>query len=423
MTEISLHTPSSRRAFLGAATAASYSRVLGANERINIGFIGCGLIGLRHIADFKTAARRRPRPRSATSTSRASNTRRPLCGIEPQGLPGFPQAARRQERRRRRHLDPRPLARPADHHGLRGRQGRLCREADDAVRQGRPLDDDRRPQVQAHRASPARKGRSGPHIQEVQALLAQGNHVGKIHSVRFSSYRNIMPGFGRPADCDPPPGLDYDLWLGPAPKRPYNPNRVHLSLPLVLGLFRRPDDQSRRARPGPRPLPHCKVRAPKSVYSAGGRFALEDNGETPDTQDAIFEYPRLHRRRLHPRSSAAASGAAAARPAASPACSSAAPRAVSPSSRGGYEFVPDMKIAPESGDPAMVHAARPSARPPDFKPTPYARSQEGAGRFGRTDGPARAQLARLHQVPPAAHRRRRGRPPRLHRLPLSPTCP
>ena len=39
------------------------------------------------------------------------------------------------------------------------------------------------------------------------------------------SYRNIMPGFGSPPDGDPPPGLDYDLWLGPAPKRPYNPNR------------------------------------------------------------------------------------------------------------------------------------------------------------------------------------------------------
>ena len=32
---------------------------------------------------------------------------------------------------------------------------------------------------------------------------------------------------GRPADCDPPPGIDYDFWLGAAPKRPFNPNRFH----------------------------------------------------------------------------------------------------------------------------------------------------------------------------------------------------
>ena len=44
---------SSRRYFLGALTAASATRVLGANDRVHLGFIGCGLIGLRHIADFK----------------------------------------------------------------------------------------------------------------------------------------------------------------------------------------------------------------------------------------------------------------------------------------------------------------------------------------------------------------------------------
>jgi len=46
---------STRRAFLGTAalTAASYKRVLGANDRIGIGFIGFGLIGKQHITDFK----------------------------------------------------------------------------------------------------------------------------------------------------------------------------------------------------------------------------------------------------------------------------------------------------------------------------------------------------------------------------------
>jgi hypothetical protein len=43
---------STRRAVLGALTAASYSRVLGANERVRPGFIGYGLIGKQHVRDF-----------------------------------------------------------------------------------------------------------------------------------------------------------------------------------------------------------------------------------------------------------------------------------------------------------------------------------------------------------------------------------
>src|ERR1039457_4348916 len=48
-------TQATRRGFLGAAalTAAQYKRVLGANDRIGVGFIGFGLIGKQHITDFK----------------------------------------------------------------------------------------------------------------------------------------------------------------------------------------------------------------------------------------------------------------------------------------------------------------------------------------------------------------------------------
>jgi len=35
----------------------------------------------------------------------------------------------------------------------------------------------------------------------------------------------VMPGFGTPPDSDPPPGMNYDLRLGPAPERRYNPDR------------------------------------------------------------------------------------------------------------------------------------------------------------------------------------------------------
>ncbi len=66
--------------------------------------------------------------------------------------------------------------------------------------------------------------RSGPHYQKARELVRSG-HIGQVVAARMWYYRNVMPGFGSPPDGEPPPGLDYDLWLGPAPKRPYNPNR------------------------------------------------------------------------------------------------------------------------------------------------------------------------------------------------------
>src|ERR1035438_8687410 len=44
-----MDTTISRRAVILAATAASYSRVLGANDRVQVGLIGCGNLGMRHL--------------------------------------------------------------------------------------------------------------------------------------------------------------------------------------------------------------------------------------------------------------------------------------------------------------------------------------------------------------------------------------
>ena len=66
--------------------------------------------------------------------------------------------------------------------------------------------------------------RSGLHYQRARELI-RGGAIGSIVSVHMSSSRNIMPGFGRPDDCDPPPELNWDMWIGPSPLRRYNPNR------------------------------------------------------------------------------------------------------------------------------------------------------------------------------------------------------
>jgi predicted dehydrogenase len=207
-------------------------------------------------------------------------------------------------------------------------------------------------------------------------MLKEGA-AGKIHGVRFSSYRNIMPGFGRPADCDPPEGLDYDMWLGPAPKRPYNPNRVIYHFRWFWDYS---GGQMTNLGAHDLDLVHYLLgaKAPKTVYSAGGRYALEDNGETPDMQDAIFEYPGFV-----VEGSLREAGGARSRGGGGTASSLAGvqfcgTKGVLAVSRGGFEYAPDMKIVPESAIPAW---SDPPGHPKAAKaaPVPYGEPKRVAG--------------------------------------------
>ncbi len=66
--------------------------------------------------------------------------------------------------------------------------------------------------------------RSWEHYHKAVEVIQSGR-LGEISEVKVWDCQNLSPGFGAPAHCDPPAGLDWDLWLGPAPQVPYNPNR------------------------------------------------------------------------------------------------------------------------------------------------------------------------------------------------------
>jgi predicted dehydrogenase len=131
--------------------------------------------------------------------------------------------------------------------------------------------------------------RSGAHYRRARELIRNG-HLGKVASVRMEAYRNIMPGYGSPHDQDPPRELDWDLWLGPAPYHKYNPGRAiyhfrwfwDYSGGQVTNLGQHSLD-----------IVHwcLGVHDLRSVTSIGGRLSLRDHGETPDTQDVLFEFP------------------------------------------------------------------------------------------------------------------------------------
>jgi predicted dehydrogenase len=90
-----------------------------------------------------------------------------------------------------------------------------------------------------------------------------------------------------------PPELDYDFWLGPAPKRPYEPLRSHFTYRhfwdysggTFIDFWCHIVDVALWALDLP---------APRSVVAVGGRLHLtDDRTETPDTVNALLDYPNL----------------------------------------------------------------------------------------------------------------------------------
>lgn len=132
--------------------------------------------------------------------------------------------------------------------------------------------------------------RLAPHFQKVVQLIQSG-YIGKVTMVECWNVMNDTPeGIGNPPDSDPPEGLDWDLYLGPAPKVPYNRNRF-------IWYYRWFWDYSGGMMTdwGAHHMDVVQwamgVDAPKAANAVGGNFVLKDNRQTPDTFMANFEYP------------------------------------------------------------------------------------------------------------------------------------
>ena len=284
----------SRRRFIatsaaaaGAATltATSYARVLGANERVGVGFIGYGLIGKRHVLDFQAQE-------DATLVAMAETHRGRLdeaaatIGSACQSYSDFRKLLDNRD------VDAVVVSTPDHWHALLTMMA--CAAGKDVYvekpltlfpAEGRWMID-----VAKRHGRVVQVGtqqRSGKHYQRARELIQQGA-IGKIVSVRMEAARNILPGYEAPPDGNPPPEIDWEMWQGPAPLHAYNPQRC-------IYHFRWYWDYSggQITNLGQHSLDIVDwcvgLGSLKSVMSGGGRFHLKDNGETPDTQDAIFE--------------------------------------------------------------------------------------------------------------------------------------
>jgi len=134
--------------------------------------------------------------------------------------------------------------------------------------------------------------RSAPHIHRA-AEIAQSGEIGPIHFVRVWNYLNMSPdGVGRAADSEPPAGLDWDFYLGPAPKVPFNKNRFLVSYrwfwDYAGGMA---TDYGTHRFDSVHQI--MGVNAPRSAVATGGRYELEDGAETPDVLQITYEYPNF----------------------------------------------------------------------------------------------------------------------------------
>ncbi len=135
------------------------------------------------------------------------------------------------------------------------------------------------------------QSRSSEGITEGIEYLKSGE-LGKIRMAK--AINNQLRGpIGRVADSEVPPGVNYDLWLGPAPKRPFNKNRFHYNWHWFwdYGTGDIGNDgihQIDIARWG------LGVGMPKAVSCSGTQLFYDDDHETPDTQIATFEYDDVY---------------------------------------------------------------------------------------------------------------------------------
>jgi predicted dehydrogenase len=281
----------SRRTFaLAAATAASSARVRGANDRIGVGYIGVGNRGQQVLDSFLK------QPDQVTAA---------LCDLKPAYLDIAATKAgnRPATMKDYRHLlemkevDAVVIATPDHWHAIQ--MIAACKAGKDVyvekpfsltVVEGR-----RMVEVAAETRRVVQVGtqrRSEAALREAAAFVREGG-IGKVTVARAFHIRNEWPmGIGKLADGPPPDPEEWDAWLGPAPKVPYNPNRTYYrfrwfwdySGGQMTNFGTHYVDMMRWC---------CGKEYPKAVTALGGRFAIDDNREIPDTLKAIWDYGDL----------------------------------------------------------------------------------------------------------------------------------
>lgn len=127
---------------------------------------------------------------------------------------------------------------------------------------------------------------NGDHMEGMKQL--RNGIIGKVHTIKAIDHQH-REAIGRAPAQEPPAGVNYDMWLGAAPKVPFTTNRWHYTWRWFWDY-----GNGDAANDGVHQIDVAVWalgdRYPKRVVSSGGQYFYNDDHQTPDTQTTIFEY-------------------------------------------------------------------------------------------------------------------------------------
>jgi predicted dehydrogenase len=282
--------PTTRRFFLGAATAAAATRVWGANDKINMVLVGLGGRGTNHLNIYS----RLPDARVAAlcDVNQAARER-----AQATLLKNTSEKAKEFEDMRQAFADPGvdavSIATPNHWHALAtiwacqaGKDVYCEKPACYNIHEGQRMlqvagETKRMVQIGSqHRSTPFK-------MKGIKAL--QDGIVGKVYMAKGLCFKRRV-SIGVKADEPTPPGLNWDLFLGPAPMRPYNEHRFRYNWHWFWDT-----GNGDIGNQGVHEMGICRwglgdPEWPKSAVAVGGKYANDDDTETPNTLLASYDY-------------------------------------------------------------------------------------------------------------------------------------
>jgi len=273
-----------------ALTAAQATRAVGANDRIRVGIVGLGGRGKDHMDLYMAAA-------GAEIAA--------LCDIDPAALdrateyvmshsPAKPAAyADMRALFANREVDAVSMPLPNHWHALAtiwacqaGKDVYIEKPASHNVFEGLRMIDAARKYKRIVQVGS--QSRSMAHKQRAIGMLHEGA-LGKLYMVKAICFKR-RPSIGHAPDGPAPAGVNWDMFLGPAPKRPFNALRFKYNWHWFWDT-----GNGDIGNMGPHELDTArwalrKDPLPTEVVSVGGKYVVDDDRETPNMQYADFDY-------------------------------------------------------------------------------------------------------------------------------------